>query len=108
MDIARVFQHGILSGILSIVSRFLPTVMDLLRKLAEKSQGNPAPEAPRRPVSVASQSHRNETPLPNTISCSIPESTVSSNMSSSDGGVEYSSPPLRQRRPTNVQEVEPS
>ncbi|ONI11568.1 hypothetical protein PRUPE_4G113800 [Prunus persica] len=106
MDIGRVFQHGILSGILTIVSRFLPTVMDLLRKLAEKSQGNPAPEAPRRPISVASQSHRNETPLPNTISSSIPESTVSSNMSSSDGGVEYSSPPLRQRRPTNVQEVD--
>ncbi|BBH01316.1 Root hair defective 3 GTP-binding protein [Prunus dulcis] len=102
----RVFQHGILSGILHIVSRFLPTVMDLLRKLAEKSQGNPAPEAPRRPISVASQSDRNETPLPNTISSSIPESSVSSNMSSSDGGVEYSSPPLRQRRPTNVQEVD--
>ncbi|PQQ13311.1 protein ROOT HAIR DEFECTIVE 3 homolog 2 [Prunus yedoensis var. nudiflora] len=108
MDIAREFQHGILSGILSIASRFLPIVMDLLRKLAEKAQDNPAPEAPRRPVSVAHQSHRNETPLPNTISNSIPESSVSSNISSSDGGIEYSSPPLRQRRPTNVQEVEPS
>ncbi|XP_021819623.1 protein ROOT HAIR DEFECTIVE 3 homolog 2-like [Prunus avium] len=107
MDIAGQFQHGTLSGILSISSRFLPTVMDLLRKLAEEAQGNPAPEAPRGPVSVASQSHRNETPLPNTISSSIPESSVSSNISSSDGDVEYSSPPLRQRRPTNVQEVEP-
>ncbi|CAL9016167.1 unnamed protein product [Prunus brigantina] len=107
MDIAGEFQHGTLSGILSISSRFLPTVMDLLRKLAEEAQGNPAPEAPRRPVSVASQSHRNETPPPNTISSSIPESSVSSNISSLDGDVEYSSPPLRQRRPTNVQEVEP-
>ncbi|ONI11429.1 hypothetical protein PRUPE_4G106400 [Prunus persica] len=107
MDIAGEFQHGTLSGILSISSRFLPTVMDLLRKLAEEAQGNPAPEAPRRPVSVASQSHRNETPPPNTISSSIPESSVSSNISSSDGDVEYSSPPLRQRRPMNVQEVEP-
>ncbi|XP_008225727.1 PREDICTED: protein ROOT HAIR DEFECTIVE 3 homolog 2-like [Prunus mume] len=107
MDIAGEFQHGTLSGILSISSRFLPTVMDLLRKLAEEAQGNPAPEAPRRPVSVASQSHRNETPPPNTISSSIPESSVSSNFSSLDGDVEYSSPPLRQRRPTNVQEVEP-
>ncbi|BFG28354.1 hypothetical protein CerSpe_146280 [Prunus speciosa] len=107
MDIAGQFQHGTLSGILSISSRFLPTVMDLLRKLAEEAQGNPAPEAPRGAVSVASQSHRNETPLPNTISSSIPESSVSSNISSSDGDVEYSSPPLRQRRPTNVQEVEP-
>ncbi|CAL2252657.1 unnamed protein product [Prunus armeniaca] len=107
MDIAGEFQHGTLSGILSISSRFLPTVMDLLRKLAEEAQGNPAPEAPRRPVSVASQSHRNETPPPNTISSSIPESSVSSNFSSLDGDVEYSSPPLRQRRPTNIQEVEP-
>ncbi|PQP97228.1 protein ROOT HAIR DEFECTIVE 3 homolog 2 [Prunus yedoensis var. nudiflora] len=47
MDIAGQFQHGTLSGILSISSRFLPTVMDLLRKLAEEAQGNPAPEAPR-------------------------------------------------------------
>ncbi|VVA22668.1 PREDICTED: ROOT HAIR [Prunus dulcis] len=107
MDIAGEFQHGTLSGILSISSRFLPTVMDLLRKLAEEAQGNPAPEAPRRPVSVASRSHRNETPPPNTISSSIPESSVSSNISSSDGDIEYSSPPLRQRRPMNVQEVEP-
>ncbi|CAB4307078.1 unnamed protein product [Prunus armeniaca] len=107
MDIAGEFQHGTLSGILSISSRFLPTVMDLLRKLAEEAQGNPAPEAPRRPVSVASQSHRNETPPPNTISSSIPESSVSSNFSSLDGDVEYSSPPLRQRRPMNIQEVEP-
>ncbi|TQD84490.1 hypothetical protein C1H46_029970 [Malus baccata] len=37
MDITGQFQHGAaLSGILSISSRFLPTVMNLLRKLAEE------------------------------------------------------------------------
>ncbi|KAM1031122.1 hypothetical protein ACFX2C_034957 [Malus domestica] len=54
MDITGQFQHGALSGILSISSRFLPTVMNLLRKLAEEAQGNQTPEAQRRPVSLSS------------------------------------------------------
>ncbi|TQD98663.1 hypothetical protein C1H46_015720 [Malus baccata] len=97
-----------LSGILSISSRFLPTVMNLLRKLTEEAQGNQTPEAQRRPVSLSSQSRRNETPQPNPVTSSFPESSVSSNISSSDTGMEYSSPPLRQRRTANVEEVESS
>ncbi|XP_028958806.1 protein ROOT HAIR DEFECTIVE 3 homolog 2-like isoform X2 [Malus domestica] len=108
MDITGQFQHGALSGILSISSRFLPTVMNLLRKLAEEAQGNQTPEAQRRPVSLSSQSYRNETPQPNPVTSSFPESSVSSNISSSDTGMEYSSPPLRQRRTANVEEVESS
>ncbi|TQD84483.1 hypothetical protein C1H46_029963 [Malus baccata] len=108
MDITGQFQHGALSGILSISSRFLPTVMNLLRKLAEEAQGNQTPEAQRRPVSLASQSYRNETPQPNPVTSSFPESSVSSNISLSDTGMEYSSPPLRQRRTANVEEVESS
>ncbi|XP_048438722.1 protein ROOT HAIR DEFECTIVE 3 homolog 2 isoform X1 [Pyrus x bretschneideri] len=108
MDITGQFQHGALSGILSISSRFLPTVMNLLRKLAEEAQGNQTPEAQRRPVSLSSQSYRNETPQPNPATSSFPESSVSSNISSSDTGMEYSSPPLRQRRTANVEEVESS
>ncbi|XP_070677381.1 protein ROOT HAIR DEFECTIVE 3 homolog 2-like isoform X1 [Malus domestica] len=107
MDITGQFQHGALSGILSISSRFLPTVMNLLRKLAEEAQGNQTPEAQRRPVSL-SQSYRSETPQPNPVTSSFPESSVSSNISSSDTGMEYSSPPLRQRRTANVEEVESS
>ncbi|TQD91252.1 hypothetical protein C1H46_023178 [Malus baccata] len=42
------------------------------------------------------------------ITSSFPESSVSSNISSSDTGMEYSSPPLRQRRTANVEEVESS
>ncbi|TQD91261.1 hypothetical protein C1H46_023187 [Malus baccata] len=97
-----------LSGILSISSRFLPTVMNLLRKLAEEPQGNQTPEEQRRPVSLSSQSYRNETPRPNPVTSSFPESSVSSNISSSDTGMECSSPPLRQRRTANVEEVESS
>ncbi|TQE03462.1 hypothetical protein C1H46_010942 [Malus baccata] len=108
MDITGQFQHGALSGILSISSRFLPTVMNVRRKLAEEAQGNQTPEAQRRPVSLASQSCRNETPQPNPVKSSFPESSVSSNISSSDTGMEYSSPPLRQRRTANVEEVESS
>ncbi|CAN6545850.1 unnamed protein product [Malus baccata var. baccata] len=108
MGITGQFQHGALSGILSISSRFLPTVMNLLRKLAEEAQGNQTPEAQRRPVSLSSQSYRNETPQPNPVTSSFPESSVSSNISSSDTGMEYSSLPLRQRRTTNVEEVESS
>ncbi|KAM2607051.1 hypothetical protein TB2_035660 [Malus domestica] len=108
MDITGQFQHGALSGILSISSRFLPTVMNLLRKLAEEAQGNQTPEAQRRPVSLSSQSYRNETPQPNPVTSSFPESSVSSNISSSDTGMEYSSPPLRPRRTANVEEVESS
>ncbi|KAM2172373.1 hypothetical protein ACFX1R_037334 [Malus domestica] len=42
------------------------------------------------------------------ITSSFPESSVSSNISSSDTGMEYSIPPLRQRRTANVEEVESS
>ncbi|KAM1484537.1 hypothetical protein TB2_035671 [Malus domestica] len=108
MDITGQFQHDTLSGILSISSRFLPTVMNILRKLAEEAQGNQTPEAQRRPVSLSSQSYRSETPQPNPVTSSFLESSVSSNILSSDTGMEYSSPPLRQRRTANVEEVESS
>ncbi|KAM5587220.1 protein ROOT HAIR DEFECTIVE 3 [Rosa sericea] len=106
MDIAGEFRHGALSGILSISSKFLPTVMDILRRLAEEAQGRPTPEAPRQPVSLASQSYRSETPQPNPVTSSVPDSSVSSNISSSDSGTEYSSPNLTHRRTTNIQEME--
>lgn len=100
MDIPREFQNGILAGLLSISARFLPTVLNLLRRLAEAAQGHPTPEAPRPAYSQPAQIFRNQTPQPNTVSSSIPESSVSS----SDGGVEYSSPNLTQRRNINIQE----
>nr|XP_023884948.1 protein ROOT HAIR DEFECTIVE 3 homolog 2 isoform X1 [Quercus suber] len=104
MDIPREFQNSTLAGLLSISSRFLPTVMNLLRRLAEEAQGHPTPEAPRPPYSSASQCFRNQTPQPNPVSNLIPESSVSSDISFSDSGVDYSSPNLIHRRTTNIQE----
>ena len=78
--------------------------MNLLRRLAEEAQGHPTPEAPRPPYSSAFQSFRNQTPQPNPVSNSIPESSVSSDISFSDSGVDYSSPNLIHRRTTNIQE----
>lgn len=80
--------------------------MDILRRLAEEAQGRPTPEAPRQPVSLASQSYGSETPQPNRLTSSVPESSVSSSVSYSDSGMEYSSPNLARRRATNNQEME--
>ncbi|XVF27211.1 hypothetical protein REPUB_Repub14bG0087500 [Reevesia pubescens] len=103
MDIPGQFEHGTLAGLISISSRFLPTVMNLLRRLAEEAQGHQTPERPRQQSSLSFQSFRNQSQLNPTSS--IPESSVSSNVSASDGGIEYSSPNLRQRS-TKIQEAE--
>ncbi|XP_022715425.1 protein ROOT HAIR DEFECTIVE 3 homolog 2-like isoform X2 [Durio zibethinus] len=104
MDVPGQFQHGTLAGLISISSRFLPTVMNLLRRLSEEAQGNQTPEAPRQQSSLAFESFWNQNQLNPTSS--IPESSVSSNISASDGGIEYSSPNLTRRRNTKIQEAE--
>ncbi|KAI8001095.1 hypothetical protein LOK49_LG09G02582 [Camellia lanceoleosa] len=108
MDIAGEFHHGPLAGLLSLSSRFLPTVMNLLRKLAEEAQGNPAPEAPRPPLPLGSHNFKSQTQQPHTVSSSVPVSSVSSNISSTESGDEYSSPQLTHRRVSNVQQAESS
>ncbi|XP_010536351.1 PREDICTED: protein ROOT HAIR DEFECTIVE 3 homolog 2 [Tarenaya hassleriana] len=107
LDIPGEFQHGALAGLLSISSKFLPTVMNLLRKLAEEAQGAATQGAPKPPEYLASQNYSQQSPS-NHISRTIPESSVSSNISASDGDAEYTSPPLVQRRSTKVQESEVS
>ncbi|OMO70466.1 Root hair defective 3 GTP-binding protein, partial [Corchorus capsularis] len=105
LDVAGQFQHGTLAGLIAISSRFLPTVMNLLKRLAEEAQGHQTPEAPRQQTSVAFQGFRNQTPNPTN---SIPESSVASNITSSDEGIEYSSPNLTQRKSAKSQEAEVS
>ncbi|KAI8524674.1 hypothetical protein RHMOL_Rhmol13G0166300 [Rhododendron molle] len=96
-----------LAGVLSVTSRFLPTVMNLLRQLAEEAQGHPAPETPSPPHSLASHSLRTQTYQPNlSVSSSVPDSSVSTHISSTEGGVEYSSPHLTHRRGVNVEQAE--
>ncbi|KAG5516036.1 hypothetical protein RHGRI_036923 [Rhododendron griersonianum] len=107
MDIPGEFRHGYLAGVLSVTSRFLPTVMNLLRRLAEEAQGHPAPETPSPPHSLASHSLRTQTYQPNlSVSSSVPDSSVSTHISSTEGGVEYSSPQLTHRRGVNVEQAE--
>lgn len=81
-------------------------MMNLLRRLAEEAQEYAAPEGRRQSESVVSQSFRQQTPQLNSMSTSIPESSVSSNISSSDDGVECSSPNLTHGQTTNIQEEE--
>jgi len=38
LDIASIFQHGALSGILQLSTKFLPTVMGILKRLADEGQ----------------------------------------------------------------------
>ncbi|XP_052201410.1 protein ROOT HAIR DEFECTIVE 3 homolog 2 isoform X2 [Diospyros lotus] len=102
MDIAGEFRYGTLAGLMSISSRFFPTVINLLKRLAEEAQGHPTPEAPRATHSLSSHSFRSQTPQPS----SVPVSSVSSNSSSSESGYEYSSPQLSHRRVTNIQQPE--
>ncbi|KAJ7969261.1 Protein ROOT HAIR DEFECTIVE 3-like [Quillaja saponaria] len=106
MDLAGEFRHGSLAGLLSISSRFLSTVMDLLRRLADAAQGHSTYESPQTQHLTGSQTFRNQVPQPNLVSSSIPRSSVSSNLSSSDSGSEYSSTDLKQRRSTIIQEAE--
>ncbi|XP_021887568.1 protein ROOT HAIR DEFECTIVE 3 homolog 2-like [Carica papaya] len=105
LDIAGDFQHGVLPGLLSLSSRFLPTIMNLLRRLAEEAQGHQTQEVSRPSQSLPSQSLGNQSFKP-LSSSSMPRSSVSSNIASSDDGDEYTSPSLTQRRSIKVQEAE--
>ncbi|XP_042945155.1 protein ROOT HAIR DEFECTIVE 3 homolog 2-like isoform X2 [Carya illinoinensis] len=108
MDIGRELQRGTLSGLLSISSRFVPTMMNLLRRVAEQAQGRPTPERerPRPSYSLTSQGFRFYAPWPKPVSCTAESSESSNNISSTESGVEYSSTGLMHRRTTNTQEAE--
>ncbi|CAL1402357.1 unnamed protein product [Linum trigynum] len=111
LDVAGQFRHGPVAGILSISSRFLPTIMNLLKRLAEEAQGqgqqqqqqHQTPTAPR-PYPVDSHSFKNESSSSNPTSTVIPDSSVSSsNVSYSDSGMEYSSPNQMHRRSSKAE-----
>ncbi|GFP89347.1 protein root hair defective 3 homolog 1 [Phtheirospermum japonicum] len=87
LDISGEFRNGFLPGILSLSTKFVPTVMNLLRKLAEEGQGRPAnaphnnpPPPPAKSFQSASNDH------------SRLSSSASSEVPSSENGNEYSSP----------------
>ncbi|KAL3631994.1 hypothetical protein CASFOL_024978 [Castilleja foliolosa] len=87
LDISGEFRNGFLPGILSLSTKFVPTVMNLLRKLAVEGQGRPAnaphhnpPPPPAKSLQSASNDH------------SRLSSSASSEVPSSVNGNEYSSP----------------
>ncbi|WVY93458.1 hypothetical protein V8G54_032546, partial [Vigna mungo] len=103
MDIAGEFRHGTLPGLLSISSRFLPTVMNLIKRLAEEAQGNQTPQESQGSASQT-QIFRNQVHKPDSVSSSI--SNISSVGSSSNDDNEYSTANLSQRRRTNAPQAE--
>ncbi|KAK1259395.1 Protein ROOT HAIR DEFECTIVE 3 [Acorus gramineus] len=89
LDISGEFQNGALPGLISLSTKFLPTIMNLLKRLADEGQRPAAPDSRRNPA-AESNGHSNGV-------FSDTTSVASSNVTSSESGVEYSSP-LRQRR----------
>ncbi|PIA46774.1 hypothetical protein AQUCO_01500372v1 [Aquilegia coerulea] len=90
LDISGEFRNGALPGILSIGTKFLPTVMNLLRKLAEEGQ-KPADVGPQRNPPT-DQSAENGVPI-----YSDSASSSSSTITSSRNEIDHPST-LQQRR----------
>ncbi|KAH1091028.1 hypothetical protein J1N35_018285 [Gossypium stocksii] len=76
LDISGEFSHGVLPGIISLSTKFIPTIMSLLKKLAEEGPAA-ANNNPQSTNASASKS------LPNTTSPSL---TASSTVTSSANG----------------------
>ncbi|KAF3785806.1 ROOT HAIR DEFECTIVE 3 protein [Nymphaea thermarum] len=87
LDISGEFRNGALPGLLSLSTKFLPTIMNLLKRLAEEGQ-TASSEPPRNP-GLDSQSFSNGL---NKDSISNSSSTVSS----AESGTDHTSS-LRQR-----------
>ncbi|KAF5466452.1 hypothetical protein F2P56_016375 [Juglans regia] len=82
LDISGEFRHGALPGLISLSSKFLPTVMNLLKRLAEEGQ-IPAANDPQRNHSLESKSFRNGVSTSSDTSSSTASSEVTSSESSS-------------------------
>ncbi|GAB2293387.1 Cell wall protein rhd3 [Dionaea muscipula] len=81
LDIPNEFRHGALPGLLSVSSRLVPTVMNLLRKLAEEGE-----------VAATGDSQRNTSLPPISYQSEVEmSSTASSRVTSAEHGTEYSS-----------------
>ncbi|OMO70752.1 Root hair defective 3 GTP-binding protein [Corchorus capsularis] len=85
LDIAGEFRNGALPGLLSLSTKILPTVMNLMRKLAEEGQV-PVNNNPQRNAAMASKSYQNGS------SSSDTSSIASSGLTSSGTGTVYNSP----------------
>ncbi|KAL3616756.1 hypothetical protein CASFOL_039150 [Castilleja foliolosa] len=100
IDIPGLFQNGIVSGLIALSTRFLPTVMNILGRLANDGIDRSGTTHQQR---LASQSFGNQKQQQQSDSASSysPDSSVST-----EAGPEYSSPQVRNRRTTHLQEME--
>ncbi|KAJ0785144.1 putative P-loop containing nucleoside triphosphate hydrolase [Helianthus annuus] len=85
LDISGEFRNGMLPGILSLSTKFLPTVTNLLRKLAEEGQKPVSANPQKTPSNPAHM-------LGSYQGVEIESSTGSSNVTM-ENGPEYTSPP---------------
>jgi hypothetical protein len=82
LDIAAEFQNGFLPALLSLSTKFVPTIMNILKRLADEGQRPAAPERQREM----------ELQQTNRPSYSNVMSAGSSSVTTIENGPEYSSP----------------
>ncbi|ESW07547.1 hypothetical protein PHAVU_010G139100 [Phaseolus vulgaris] len=80
LDISGEFRNGALPAIISLSTKFVPTIMNLMKKLAEEGQNHATNNPQRSPT----KNSYNET---HGVS-----SSTSSNLTALDNGTEYASP----------------
>ncbi|MCD7465819.1 Cell wall protein rhd3 [Datura stramonium] len=90
LDISGEFRNGVLPGLLSLSTKFLPTVMNLLKRLAEEGQGMASGQPQGNPALV-SKSFRGSTNDNGDVSTSATSEVTSEN------GTEYSSSSLHDK-----------
>ncbi|KZV51416.1 hypothetical protein F511_20580 [Dorcoceras hygrometricum] len=88
LDISNEFRNGALPGILSISTKILPTVMNLLRKLAEEGHRAANSNSQHNSPFLAKNSTNDQSHM---------SSVASSDVTSSENGTEYSSPSVHDK-----------
>ncbi|KAM7274226.1 hypothetical protein ACFE04_028890 [Oxalis oulophora] len=87
LDVSNEFRHGALPGLISLSTKFVPTIMTILKKLAEEGQmpaaNNEAYRNPPPPIKTFHSEVGSTTNL---------SSTTSSGVTSGNGSTRYSSP----------------
>ncbi|CAM8920411.1 unnamed protein product [Rhodiola kirilowii] len=86
LDISGEFRNGALPGLLSLSTKFLPTVMNLLKKLAEQGQAPAAANPQHNPLQVSKSIYSGVNGTTNVSSSNLSEIT-----SADDGSVASSS-----------------
>ncbi|XP_028756282.1 protein ROOT HAIR DEFECTIVE 3 homolog 1-like [Neltuma alba] len=81
LDISNEFRHGMLPGMISLSAKFLPTLLSIIRKLAEQAQNPPTSNDPQRNPSKSNQN--SVTDSSDTVS------SASSSVTSSEKGPKY-------------------